>query len=66
MIISDLTRTEADYLEILCNFTEEEEALFEMRLKGFTIDQCAEELNVSLPTAKRISRRVNRKIALEM
>lgn len=66
LIISDITRTEADYLEIVCNFTEEEEAFFEMRLNGFSLDDCAEALNVSLPTAKRISRRVNRKITLEM
>jgi len=34
MQISDFTQTEADYLEAVCNFTPDENALFRLRLKG--------------------------------
>lgn len=64
--ISDFTMTEADYLQAVCNFTKEEDILFELRLQGISLEECAERMNVSVPTVKRISQRVNAKIKKEL
>ncbi len=66
MLIRDLTRTEADYLQVVCNFTPEENTLFEFRLQDIPLEECAEKMNISIPTVKRISQRVNAKIEREM
>lgn len=39
MIISELTMSEADYLQAVCNFTPDENELFELRLQGLTLDE---------------------------
>lgn len=62
MQIHSFTRIEADYLQIVCNFSEEESTLFEMRLRNVPLEDCAERMNMSVPTVKRISRNVNGKI----
>jgi DNA-directed RNA polymerase specialized sigma24 family protein len=56
---------EADYLEAVCNFTKDEQTLFELRLKDLPLEECAEIMNISVPTVKRISQRVNAKISRE-
>lgn len=66
MQIRDFTRTEADYLQVVCNFTEEENALFELRLRDVPLEECAERMNISVPTVKRISKRINTKISREV
>ena len=66
MQIRDLTRSEADYLQIVCNFTNDENTLFELRLKDISLEDCAEQMNISVPTVKRISQRVNKKIEREI
>lgn len=66
MQIRDLTRTEADLLQALCNFTQEENTLFELRLQDIPLEDCAERMNISVPTVKRISQRVNSKISREI
>ena len=66
MIISELTYPEADYLQAVCNFTPDENELFELRLQGLTLDECAERMNRSLDSVKQISRKVNKKIAKEI
>ena len=66
MQIRDLTMSEADYLQAVCNFTKDENTLFELRLQDCTLEECAERMNISVPTAKRISQRVNRKIEREI
>ena len=66
MQIRDLTRSEADYLQIVCNFTNDENTLFELRLSDISLEECAERMNISVPTVKRISQRVNAKIQREM
>lgn len=65
MIISELTYPEADYLQAVCNFTPYENELFELRLQGLTLDECAERMNRSLDSVKQISRKVNKKIKKE-
>jgi hypothetical protein len=64
--IRDFTRPEADYLQAVCNFTKEENTLFELRLSDISLEECAERMNMSLPNVKRISQRVNAKINKEI
>lgn len=66
MQIRDLTMSEADYLQAVCNFTKDENILFELRLQDIPLEECAERMNISVPTVKRISQRVNKKIEREM
>ena len=66
MQIRDLTLSEADYLQAVCNFTKDENTLFELRLQDVPLEECAERMNISVPTVKRISQRVNAKISREI
>lgn len=66
MQIRDLTLSEADYLQAVCNFTKDENTLFELRLQDIPLEECAERMNISVPTVKRISQRVNAKINKEI
>jgi DNA-directed RNA polymerase specialized sigma24 family protein len=66
MQIRDFTQTEADYLEAVCNFTPEENILFQLRLKDITLEDCAERMNRSVDSVKQLSRRVNAKISREL
>ena len=66
MQIRDLTMSEADYLQAVCNFTKDENILFELRLQDIPLEECAERMNISVPTVKRISQRVNKKIEKEI
>lgn len=62
MIISDFTNIELEYLRKNCNFVNNEKDLFELRGQGFTLEEIAEVLNLSVEGIKKISRKVNRKI----
>lgn len=66
MQIRDLTMSEADYLQAVCNFTKDENTLFELRLQDVPLEECAERMNISIPTVKRFSQRVNKKIEREI
>ena len=62
MKIYDFTVPELNYFKDNCNFTTEELKLFEYRAKNIPLETCAEIMNVSISTVKRISRRINNKI----
>jgi len=62
-MLYDLIRPEIEYYVRECNFTPPERKLFDLRLKGASLEEIAEEMNVSLSTAKRIHRKVKIKIA---
>lgn len=66
MQIRDFTQSEADYLQAVCNFTKDENTLFELRLSDISLEECADRMNISVPTVKRISQRVNAKISREI
>lgn len=66
MQIRDLTQSEADYLETVCNFTKEEAALFNLRLKDTSLEDCAERMHRSVDSVKQLSRKVNAKIRREL
>lgn len=55
-------KKDIDRFLIECNFTPDEERLFRLRCKEYTLEYCAEQMNVSISTVKRLSRRVNSKI----
>lgn len=63
MIISDFTNIELDYLRKNCNFVNNEKDLFELRGQGLSLEEVAEVLNLSVEGAKKISRKVNKKIS---
>lgn len=65
MQIRDLTRSEADYIQAVCNFTREENTLFELRLSDISLEECAERMHRSLDSVKQLSRKVNAKIKRE-
>lgn len=62
MQISAYTFPELKHFEDMCNLTKEENELFWLRSKAITLEECAERMNVSVSTAKRISQRVIAKI----
>lgn len=62
MKIYEFTVPELELLRAYCNFTAEERQLFDMRSQNIPLEECAENMNVSVSTAKRISRKVNKKI----
>lgn len=66
MQIRDLTLSEADYLQAVCNFTKEENTLFELRLHDIPLEECADRMNRSLDSVKQLSRKVNAKIRREI
>lgn len=65
MQIRDLTRSEADYLQAVCNFTNDENTLFELRLSDLSLEECAEKMDRSIDSVKQLSRKVNSKIDRE-
>lgn len=62
MKVCDFTKKEIEYCINECNFTDPELQLFKMRCKDIPLEQCAEEMDVSVSTVKRISRRMKDKI----
>lgn len=66
MKIAAFTQTELDYLDIVCNFTDDERQLFWLRSKDTALEQCAEEMNRSVDSIKQLSQRINAKIEREV
>ena len=62
MVISRFTRPELDEIHRLGNLTSDESKLLELRAEERSLEWCAEELNVSVSTINRISKRLNNKI----
>ena len=66
MIISDFTHIELEYLRFACNFVNDEKEVFELRGQGLSIEEIAEILELPVDTAKKISKRINKKIKRTM
>lgn len=62
MKICSFTRKEIEYCINECNFTDSELQLFEMRCHDMPLEQCAEKMNISISTVKRLSRKMKNKI----
>lgn len=65
-IIPDFTQREIDYLLEKCNFTKDERQLFVLRNEENTLEYCAELMNISVSTAKRINKKMKNKIVKEI
>ena len=63
MVISDFTGIELQQLRMDCNFVNNERDVFEFRSQGLSLEEIAEILNLSVDGVKKISRKVNKKIA---
>ena len=62
MKVCSFTKPEIEYCIRECNFTDSEMQLFNMRCKDIPLERCAEEMNISVSTVKRLSRRMKNKI----
>lgn len=63
MNISDYIKPELDYFRENCNFVADELEVFELRRKGYSLEQIAEIKDYSYNGIKRISRKVSSKMA---
>ena len=62
MKICDFVNSELDYIRSEANFTNDEMTLFNMRANNIPLEECAEIMNVSVSTVKRLNKRIKAKI----
>ena len=62
MIISDFVEWELQKFRDECNFTREEMEFFNLRAKNISIECIAEEMNISVGKANKLSRKVKDKM----
>ena len=62
MQICDFVEWELQMFRNECNFTYQEEEFFNNRAKGFTLEQTAENMNISVGKANKLSRKVKDKM----
>ena len=62
MKIREFTKPEIRYLLAEGNFTSDERTLFDMRCEDVPLEECAERMNVSVSTVKRLNKRIKTKI----
>ena len=62
MTISDFTTDELEFFRKSCNFVNFEKQIFERRAEGVSLQQIAEDLDISYDYARYLSRKVNKKI----
>ncbi len=60
--IPDFTKPEIDFIKENANFTSQEEMLFDLRNGEHRIEECAELMNISVSTVKRINKKMKNKI----
>lgn len=60
--IPDFTKPEIDYIKANANFTAQEATLFDLRNDENCLEDCAELMNVSVSTVKRINKKMKSKI----
>ena len=64
--ISDFTSPELDYFSAVCNFTPDEQWLFDLRREHKSLEDCAEIMSLSGATISRIHQKILSKIEREM
>jgi len=62
MIIADFVEWELQKFRDECNFSDEELYFFNCRAKNIPIEQIAEEMNISVGKANKLSAKVKKKI----
>lgn len=60
--VCDFTKKEIEFLIENCNFSPPERKLFDLRNQYYTLEQAAEEMNISSKTAYRINKKMKAKI----
>lgn len=60
--VPDFTKDEIKHILDKANFTDQQRTLFLLRNKECSYEMCAEEMNVSIATVKRIAKIMNEKI----
>lgn len=60
--VCDFTQREIEVFLQRANFTPDEETLFLLRSKNYTLEESAEEMNISSKTAYRINKKIKQKI----
>ena len=60
--VCNFTQSEIEVFLQRANFTPDEETLFLLRSKDYTLEESAEKMNVSAKTAYRINKRIKQKI----
>lgn len=60
--IPDFTKPEIDFIKENANFTVQEATLFDLRNDEHCLEDCAELMNVSVSTVKRINKKMKSKI----
>ncbi len=61
-IKTEFTEPECDYFRSVCNFTDEERAVFDLRVKAKSIVEIQIALNMSESTVNRRIRNIKKKI----
>lgn len=60
--VPDFTKREIDYIIEMSNFTKQEKEFFLLRNDEYSLEYCAEKMNVSVSTVKRINKKMKNKI----
>lgn len=60
--IPDFTRNEIEFIKDNANFTKQENQLFDLRNEEYSLESCAEQMNVSVSTIYRINKKMKKKI----
>ena len=60
--IPDFTLLEIEQIKAKANFTAQEEQLFDLRNKEYSLERCAEIMNVSCSTIDRLNRKLKMKV----
>ena len=60
--IPDFTKPEIDFIKENANFTAQEAMLFALRTREHCLEECAELMNISVSTVKRINKKMKAKI----
>lgn len=62
IVIHDFVKRELDMFRSECNFTPEELEFFNRRAQNIPIQQIAEEMNISVGKADKLSRKIKSKM----
>ena len=62
MKLSDFTVPELNHYRELCNFTEDELAVFNLKARGKSIVQISMELNISESQVSKLTSKINKKM----
>lgn len=59
--IPDFTRFQIEYIKENANFTKREEKLFDLRNEEYSLEECAEKMDMSVSTVNRTIKKIKSK-----